>query len=61
MKKITLFISMLFVILLSYLISPVSAKTNQAQVSSCVACHTNDQILKRLFVPPKVQASEGEG
>jgi len=52
---------MLFVILLSYFSSPVSAKTNQAQVSSCVACHTNDQILKRLFVPPKVQASEGEG
>ncbi len=61
MKKNTIFISMLFIILLFYLASPAHSKSNQAQVSACVKCHTNDQILKTLFIPPKVQASEGEG
>lgn len=29
--------------------------------SSCVKCHTNDQLLKSLHKPPRVTTEEGEG
>ncbi|HOW53272.1 MAG TPA: hypothetical protein PLR60_01355 [Syntrophorhabdaceae bacterium] len=29
--------------------------------SSCVKCHTNDQLLKSLHKPPRVIMEEGEG
>ncbi len=32
-----------------------------AAQSSCIACHTDGEIMKSLFVPPAAGASEGEG
>ncbi len=61
MKKIVICASLLFVILLAYSASPAYSKSSQSQINACVACHTSDLTLKKLFIPPKVQASEGEG
>jgi cytochrome c553 len=32
-----------------------------SEVTGCVRCHTDEQILKRIYKPPKVDSSEGEG
>lgn len=32
-----------------------------AEASSCVTCHTNADIIKSLYHPPSISASEGEG
>ncbi len=32
-----------------------------AAESTCVACHTDGEAMKSLFVPPVMIASEGEG
>lgn len=32
-----------------------------AAESGCVGCHGDEASLKKLFVPPKATASEGEG
>ncbi len=36
-------------------------QAGQPDESSCVKCHTNEQVLKSLHKPPKVEVSEGEG
>jgi hypothetical protein len=27
----------------------------------CVRCHTDEALMKSLFVPPKIDSGEGEG
>ena len=29
--------------------------------SGCVTCHTDEALLKSLFLPPKIDSGEGEG
>jgi hypothetical protein len=38
-----------------------SSSTLTADRDSCQICHTNESMLKFLFKPPAMQASEGEG
>ena len=32
-----------------------------AQVNSCVACHTNETVMKSLYKPPVIPQDAGEG
>ncbi|MBA4418864.1 MAG: hypothetical protein C0392_13300, partial [Syntrophus sp. (in: bacteria)] len=32
-----------------------------AETSNCIQCHTNEQVLKALHKPSKIETSEGEG
>jgi len=32
-----------------------------SEMSGCIKCHTDEQILKSLYKPPKIDSSEGEG
>jgi hypothetical protein len=32
-----------------------------AAKSSCLACHTNDKMMKMLYKPPVLEGGEGEG
>jgi hypothetical protein len=59
MKKTAVYALVSCFMFLFGFISPSPA--NQLQKSTCINCHTNDAVLKSLFTPPKVEASEGEG
>jgi hypothetical protein len=54
MKKITL---------LAFLFLVFSADMANAaeQVSGCVKCHTDEAMLKSLFLPPQIAVGGGEG
>ena len=32
-----------------------------AEKSSCLACHTNDAMMKALYKPPVIEGGEAEG
>ncbi len=38
-----------------------AASSFAGQNSGCVTCHTNDAVMKSLFLPPKIAADSGEG
>jgi len=39
-----------------------AAVTTAAEtVSGCVRCHTDEALMRSLFVPPKIDSGEGEG
>jgi hypothetical protein len=38
-----------------------ASSTVAAVKSSCLMCHTSDTIMKGLYKPPSMSASEGEG
>jgi hypothetical protein len=31
------------------------------ETSSCIKCHTDEAVMKSLFLPPKIAAGSGEG
>ena len=58
MKKVLLLTVPLFLLIIY---GYTTGYTTAATQSSCVSCHTNDSILKKLCKPPQVPAGEGEG
>lgn len=54
LSKCFLIIS-LFIYLLSFIPAVSSGQ------DSCVKCHTDENILKTLYKPVKIESSEGEG
>lgn len=38
-----------------------SGYASAGQQSGCVRCHTDEGMMKSLFVPPKLEGGEGEG
>jgi hypothetical protein len=57
-SKLALVLIIVFILLpgITYLPAVLSS-----EVTGCVKCHTNEQILKNLYKPPKIDTSEGEG
>lgn len=37
------------------------SQTTYSAESGCIKCHTNEQVLKSLHKPQKIETSEGEG
>ena len=56
MKKIVL-CSVALVMLTCGAVAVASADTG----GGCVRCHTDEALMKSLFVPPKIDGGEGEG
>ncbi len=56
MKKVALFSLILIFILAFGAASAVAEKD-----SGCVQCHTNEALLKSLFVPPHIAGGEAGG
>jgi hypothetical protein len=54
MKKIALLV-------FSFLVFVAGMASAAEQVSGCVKCHTDEAMLKSLFLPPKIAAGGGEG
>ena len=55
MKKKVLLVFSLFI----FVVGAVSSFAEQN--SGCVRCHTDDAVMKSLFMPPKTAAGGGEG
>jgi len=53
MKKVVLFSIVLFIFAYG---AAVAGKD-----SGCVRCHTDEALMKSLFVPPTIAGGEGEG
>ncbi|MFH2075518.1 MAG: hypothetical protein ABIJ57_09255 [Pseudomonadota bacterium] len=53
MKKIALY----SVALVMFAYGAAVAETG----GGCVRCHTDEALMKSLFVPPKIDGGEGEG
>ena len=55
MKKIALYSVAL--VMFAYGAAVAVAETN----GGCVRCHTDEALMKSLFLPPKIDGGEGEG
>jgi hypothetical protein len=55
MKKVALFSIALFIF--AYGVTSAVAEKD----SGCVRCHTNEALMKSLFIPPTIDGGEGEG
>ncbi|MCX5825467.1 MAG: hypothetical protein NTY86_18740 [Deltaproteobacteria bacterium] len=55
MKKIALYSVAL--VMFAYGAAVAFAETG----GGCVRCHTDEALMKSLFVPPKIDGGEGEG
>jgi hypothetical protein len=44
-----------------FLVSPSMVEASAQKDSACIRCHTDESTLKSLFIPPKIEAGEGEG
>ena len=53
--------SLLGIALIAFLSVGYLTLALSSENSGCVKCHTDEQILKSLFKPPKAGPSEGEG
>jgi len=57
-KKAIIFV---LIILFSVPLAFLLEAQQTTATSACVKCHTNENILKILYKPPKIDVSEGEG
>jgi len=55
MKKVALFSIALFIFVFGIAMAAADKQ------SGCVRCHTDEVMMKSLFVPPQIDSGEGEG
>ncbi|HAR96702.1 MAG TPA: hypothetical protein DCR97_12190 [Deltaproteobacteria bacterium] len=59
--KTRLGLSLFAAVLIFFLCAGYLARALSSESPGCVKCHTDEQILKSLYTPPKLGPSEGEG